>query len=74
MEHSDFIKLRTGNRVQIGTIKYTVLQSELMYHAPDLHLAGEVIVYLTPDDDNYVRKVGHLDQEVPDMRRLLEGE
>ncbi len=74
MEQSNFMSLRSGDRVQIGTIKYTVLQSGIEYHAPDLMLAGETMVYLTPDDDNYVRKIGHMDWEIPFMRRLREGE
>ena len=74
MERSKFIGLRAGDRVQMGTIKFTVLQNKLEYFPPELGVAGATIVYLTPDDDNYILKVGHEDEDVLRIHKLDKGE
>ena len=71
MIHAEFDELSPGDRVRFegNDTTYTVLELRTDFYYP----IEERIVYLTPDDDSYVRKVGMYDADAKQMHRVESG-
>lgn len=72
MIHAEFAELIPGDRVMFDNNKtvYTVtsLGSDMFtVFAPDIR---ERTIFLSPNDDDYVRKVGMFDEDAKRMHRI----
>lgn len=71
MIHAEFDDLKQGDEVVFegNDTVYTVLDKVQVAYTEGVFTLYEPMVYLTPDDDNYIRKVGMFDSDVPRMHR-----
>jgi hypothetical protein len=76
MIHVEFDSLQPGDEVVFdgNNTVYTVLGKRFEPYTRALKNVGEVMVYLSPNDDNYIRKVGMFDADVSRMHRHVKGE
>lgn len=75
MIHAEFDDLRPGDQVMFegNSTVYTVLGKTKELIGNSFVLVYEQVVSLSPNDDNYVRRVGMFDEDVKRMSRVQGG-